>query len=196
MTQNLEAIRRFILGGLAIFTLLSKKTGARKTFRVRKAEDVDGSGRPHGYYVDLLTGPNNTEDYRYLCYLWIDQVVGSLHSKINKQQWGEDAVKAFEWLLSRLNRNFDHFPDAQSSFEQLAEFFHEGRCGVCGRALTTPESVELGIGPICAGRTGFGKVNKEMGLAADPAACANCGEPLKRHSNDDVDVCRNKLYGV
>lgn len=156
MTQNLTAIRRFILGGIAIFTLLSKKSGERKTFRVRKAEDVDGSGRPHGYYVDLLTGPNNTEDYRYLCFMWITASANcetELHVKLNKQKWGEEAFLVFEWLAKRINAVciFKRI-DAQKSFEAQSEFFHEGRCGVCGRTLTTPESIELGIGPICAGR--------------------------------------------
>lgn len=29
-----------------------------------------------------------------------------------------------------------------------------GQCSCCGRELTNPESVELGIGPVCAGRWG------------------------------------------
>ena len=29
-----------------------------------------------------------------------------------------------------------------------------GKCGVCGRTLTDPESIAAGIGPICAGRFG------------------------------------------
>jgi hypothetical protein len=30
--------------------------------------------------------------------------------------------------------------------------YHEGRCGACGRRLTTPESISSGLGPVCAGR--------------------------------------------
>ena len=30
------------------------------------------------------------------------------------------------------------------------EVWHEGRCGRCGRKLTTPQSVETGFGPVCA----------------------------------------------
>lgn len=29
---------------------------------------------------------------------------------------------------------------------------HAGRCGRCGRILTVPESIDLGLGPECAGR--------------------------------------------
>jgi hypothetical protein len=30
--------------------------------------------------------------------------------------------------------------------------YHTGQCGVCGRALTDPVSIELGIGPYCIKR--------------------------------------------
>jgi len=30
-------------------------------------------------------------------------------------------------------------------------FFHEGKCGKCGRKLTTPESIKNGFGPTCLG---------------------------------------------
>lgn len=30
-------------------------------------------------------------------------------------------------------------------------FYHMGICGRCGRALTTPESITRGIGPVCYG---------------------------------------------
>jgi hypothetical protein len=32
------------------------------------------------------------------------------------------------------------------------ELWHEGRCGKCGRALTVPESIESGLGPVCESR--------------------------------------------
>ena len=39
--------------------------------------------------------------------------------------------------------------------EAVAMFGHAtGHCGICGRELTHPESVERGIGPVCWGRIG------------------------------------------
>lgn len=29
---------------------------------------------------------------------------------------------------------------------------HEGKCGMCARLLTNPESIRVGLGPICAGK--------------------------------------------
>lgn len=37
-----------------------------------------------------------------------------------------------------------------------ARYGHEiGACGICGRTLTDPESIERGIGPVCAGKLGW-----------------------------------------
>lgn len=38
-------------------------------------------------------------------------------------------------------------------FEELGvKYLYEGKCRVCNRPLTHPESIESGLGPICAGR--------------------------------------------
>jgi Family of unknown function (DUF6011) len=155
---TLEAIKNFILAGDATFTLVSRKTGERKTFQVERTPEklctCSGAetgcdhapwceaGRAPGYFVRLLTGPDNTSDYRYLGFLF--ERDGALRFKINKQGWGADACVAFEWLLHRVNTGVE--------LGDHAEFWHEGRCGRCGRPLTVPESIASGIGPVCAGR--------------------------------------------
>lgn len=35
------------------------------------------------------------------------------------------------------------------------QFWHEGRCGRCGRRLTVPGSIEIGFGPDCASELGI-----------------------------------------
>lgn len=147
---TIEAIRNFFLAGDATFTLVSKKTGARKTFRVEETpqdpQKAAATGRPitqsPGYFVRLLVGPENTSDYRYLGFLYEHDSV--LRVKPNKQGWGDEACRAFEWLVNRINDRHD--------FSDEAEFWHEGRCARCGRPLTVPESIASGIGPVCAGR--------------------------------------------
>lgn len=61
---------------------------------------------------------------------------------------------------SRFSR-FSHAYQALAWLVKLAEFnpaivavLHDGRCGVCGRVLTHPDSIQSGIGPICAQRIG------------------------------------------
>lgn len=128
---------RFMLAGNAYFTLVSKRTGTRFTYRVGMPKKARGSDQPW-YYVSLLNGPDNTSNYT-----WMGTILnngGYRYAKV-----GKDAAssKAFLWLLARLQAGV---------FPAEVEFWHEGRCGRCGRMLTVPASVARGIGPECAGR--------------------------------------------
>lgn len=54
----------------------------------------------------------------------------------------------FSTQLDVLQKIVDAGPE-----EALAEYGHRvGRCGVCNRTLTDPDSIALGIGPICRAR--------------------------------------------
>jgi hypothetical protein len=48
-----------------------------------------------------------------------------------------------------LRYTFRHLPRALPAG---VEVWHEGHCMRCGRALTVPESISTGLGPVCAGR--------------------------------------------
>ncbi len=149
--STLEAFRSFLLAGHALFTIVSKKTGARKTFKVSQAK---GEGKSGLYFVNLLVGSNNTEDYKYLGALFVKTAGPAaefathphLGWKLNKQGWGEEAGKAVEWIVRHLNTVQDQ------DLLDHAEIWHEGRCGKCGRVLTDPASISSGLGPVCAGR--------------------------------------------
>lgn len=134
------AIYTYLFAGNATFTLVSLKTGQRFTYRVRQAKvPNDGGERP--YFVSLLRGPSNTEDYAYMGI--IDEA--GFHST-TKSRVSPDAAshKAFKWLLDRMKTG--------GAMTGVAEVWHDGTCGRCGRALTVPSSVALGLGPECAGR--------------------------------------------
>lgn len=140
----------FILAGNAYFTVRSVKTGTRYTYRVNRAKcsrcgktDCQCWAYPN-YFVALLTGPDNTEDYQYL------GMLGQAHEfRLTRASRMDDAsapVKAFKYVWGWLQRG---------QMPPQCEIWHEGRCGRCGRRLTVPESVERGIGPECAGRMGL-----------------------------------------
>lgn len=139
-----DAALRFMLAGNAYFTLRSKKTGERYTYRVNVPPD-DKSGALYGkkYFVALLSGPDNTADYTYLGMIQDNVFRLTRASKMNADS---KPVAAIRWTLERLQQR--HFPST-------VEFWHEGRCGRCGRKLTVPESVAAGIGPECAGKVGL-----------------------------------------
>jgi hypothetical protein len=136
------AITRFALAGDAVFTLVNRSTGGRFTFRLRKNAKAEGPT----YFAEVLTGSDNTRDYSYLgCIFGKGPEARYAHGK--KSRIGQDApsAKAFEWFARNLTTG-------KIGESKVLAVHHEGRCGRCGRALTVPESVESGLGPICAGK--------------------------------------------
>lgn len=130
----------YILAGRATVTLVSKKTQTRFTYRITIADD----GNCH--FVGLLSGPDNQADYRYIGRIargvfWIGRKV----PRPGDLSRDTPSVKAFDWSYRQLVRGI--LP------EQL-EIWHEGSCGRCGRALTVPDSIARGLGPICSSKLG------------------------------------------
>lgn len=160
---ELERTVEFILAGNATFTLVSEKTGARFTYKARRA-DGDKADRP--WFVSVLTGPDNEGDFSYLGCLFPESTVNgvipagygrparSCHTGAGFVQTKKSAIdrdapsaRAFRWFWDRANR-------AELQGLPLA-VYHEGRCGRCGRKLTVPESILTGFGPECAGKLGL-----------------------------------------
>lgn len=123
----------FFFGGNATFTIKSEKSGDHRTFKFRQPED-----KP--MFAMLLAGPNNETDYVYVGIV----ENGNLRlTKNSKRTDDSPDVKILRWFLSHLNTD---------GLLPNATVYHEGRCGCCGRKLTTPESCERGIGPECWSR--------------------------------------------
>lgn len=123
----------FAFGGRARFTLVSKTTGKRYTYRIAKAKDADM------FFASLLVGQNNEADYEYLGFSKPVQGHAALISG-NKGNPAHPAFKALDWTLRHIG---------QGNMPETLEFWHEGRCARCGRALTDPASIEAGFGPEC-----------------------------------------------
>jgi hypothetical protein len=144
-------ITTFILAGKATFTLQGKE--ARFTYRVSRKEAEPGSryGNAPTYFVGLLSGPDNTADYRYVGIL--DTATGYVRlTRNSKLAPSAPSVKALHWALPKVW--------AGAAMPPSFSIHHEGRCGRCGRELTVPESVETGIGPDCAEQMGIAQVTK------------------------------------
>ena len=129
---------RFLLAGNAHATFVSLVTETRFTYKVTLADPRPGDTRAPPHFVSVLTGPDS---YQYL---------GTIHgSKIYhhgaKSKIKEDApsARAFAWVWQWLTAGL---------VPRTLEVYHEGRCGRCGRRLTTPESVTIGVGPECLKR--------------------------------------------
>lgn len=137
MNVTIESIKKFILAGNAFFTVKNDNTGKHITFNVSKVEDKDL------WFVSTLTGADNTNDYTYM-----GVINGNGFRPTKKSKISTDAVsfKGFNWLWNQVS--------SKTELPENVKFFHAGRCGRCGRTLTTPESVEMGFGPICMEKLG------------------------------------------
>jgi hypothetical protein len=141
----------FILAGNATFTLRSVKTGTRFTYRVRHNE---ASGKfPESWFVKYLNGPDNENAYSYMGMIRKGVFTLTQKSKLAGLTVDTPVVKAFDWSFSRIVKGLD---------TPNLEVWHAGKCGRCGRKLTVPESIEMGIGPECAKH--FGAVQSSLPL--------------------------------
>ena len=151
MFTNLNDFRAFVLAGSAVFTVVSKKSGERRTFRVRLSDGPHS--RPNTYFLDVLRGPDNESDYQYMGFLYF------LPQEFAPHQLGVPHVKTargidpdhtglalMRWVI---DQTFARTEDTTRLFER-SEIHHSGVCGRCGRLLTTPQSIASGLGPICA----------------------------------------------
>lgn len=125
---------KFITAGKAVFTVKSLKSGEHITFKVKKSKKPAGPS----HFVTVRDDADGIGSYSYLGVLWngaeFNHGVRSLLAHDSKY------ANAARWLFSNLKQN---------QLPARCEFWHEGKCGRCGRALTHPESIASGIGPEC-----------------------------------------------
>jgi hypothetical protein len=131
---------KFMLAGKAIFTIKNTDTGNRYTYNIRMNEYGDG------YFVSLFTGTRNCnwKHYSYIGMLrrrgaeWVFITTRASHIKVKATDPG---FRGFVWCWNKLINN---------SLPEKVSIYHVGMCCKCGKRLTVPESIELGIGPVCA----------------------------------------------
>ncbi len=131
-------ISAFVLAGKAIFTVRSEKTDTRFTFKIEKG---DGDA-PH--FVSVLTGPNNMADYTFVGSIFKGERY--FHGRNSRISPNATSAVAAKWVCEKVLAGVEL---------KGVQVWHESRCGRCARPLTTPESVELGIGPECASKMGL-----------------------------------------
>jgi hypothetical protein len=139
----------FLSAGNATVTLTSAKTGSHFTFKAKKptlTTERGGKVRDHDatiVFVDGLHGdPSNWEDWHQLGFFFVDEK-GISPLRRSKKATGpkSDSFAAFEWTLRQLV--------AGNLSDQLT-IEHSGKCCRCGKTITHPDSLALGIGPECA----------------------------------------------
>ena len=140
--------KSFITGGKATFTLQlradyaeAKGLKAHYTYKVTKSKPNEQYGET--YFVKIMTGPDNEASYSYLGILNTETGVVRTTAK--------SRFNAVDLQVVLLNRVLHYVWAGDTTPVENAGFalHHEGKCGCCGRKLTTPESITLGIGPEC-----------------------------------------------
>jgi hypothetical protein len=138
-------IQAFMIAGNAVVTIKALKTETRFTYKISPAPDqATGEPRKDFFFVGVLSGSDNTSDYKYLGFFNTTQMVyrhGTAKSKIAADA---PSARAFAWVFNQVFVRWE--------MPSEVEVWHEGRCGKCGRRLTVPESIASGFGPECSGR--------------------------------------------
>ena len=130
-----DAVPAYTLAGNATITLLSGNTDRHFTYKIKKAKNAENL-----YFINLLSNSDNEKDYQYIGCYYSD--TGYFHAtkpwKDRASMTWPPSLRAIRFFLSKLY-----------NIPANLHVYHEGRCGRCGRKLTTPESIERGLGPEC-----------------------------------------------
>jgi len=126
--------RNFIFGGKAEFTISNTKSGNSYKYKVNRSKKNASM-----YFIRFAKG---NESYKYAGFLYNDGK--SINFVKGKKGICEKTDPAIRGLFYAIKYGDKALPNPM-------EMHHHGRCCCCGRALTDKESVERGMGPICAG---------------------------------------------
>jgi len=147
--------QEFITAGRAIFTVslpaafVAANVGCRDRYTFKVVRKPKSEKWPESWFVNLLSGPDNTSDYTPLGKLNPDTGAVRLVSTTK--------LTDNSWPVKLIRRVFARVWAGQGDAIEAAgfELRHANRCGRCGRLLTVPESIDSGIGPECAAKMGL-----------------------------------------
>lgn len=140
--------KQFVLAGKATFTVelpeeFRTKNSLKPHYTFRVEHKAANGQYKEAWFVKYLTGSDNTRDYSY---------VGVLNAETGQvRTTSKSKLQDNSLVFKLLNRTLAliWLEDVSPMESQGFGLHHEGRCGKCGRLLTTPESVQRGIGPEC-----------------------------------------------
>lgn len=133
LPRDPATLRAFILAGRAIFTVVNRATGGGFTYQVNKAKNIREEDLGFWFAKQMLPD----QESRYLGVLDLREFKTTKASNPNRDN---KPIFAFQWFWLRLLGDILH---------DDVDVIHQGKCGMCGRKLTNPESILRGIGPEC-----------------------------------------------
>lgn len=146
-----EVALPLLLAGDCRFTVVSRRTQVRHTFRVTEAPANPKFPRSGpAWFVKALVGPDNGSDYAYIGMLRAPAAGGVPTFSLTQASAAtadDPRVKGLNWLFDAM-RQYDANPAAVAAWEQV-EVWHSDTCARCGLALTDPSSIAARLGPEC-----------------------------------------------
>lgn len=140
--------KQFVLAGESTFTIEvpTEYQQDGKTHYTYMVEKVDANDQyPDSWFVRAFTGTDNQDKSHYTYMGKLNVVKGECFLTAKSGAFKPDSFR-----LRLLNRILLKVWFDDHSYEDFGfATHHEGRCSKCGRKLTTPLSVERGIGPEC-----------------------------------------------
>lgn len=127
-----------------IYTIVLDETGIYRTIKITTldAEQAATYNQPKGTQIaSYLSGLNNESDYTGFAF------VQGRSANLFKRFKSDTVLASALFALLKA--------DKQGRIDMgTAYALESGRCWVCNRLLTTPESIIKGIGPVCAKKVG------------------------------------------
>lgn len=130
---NLENSQRYILGGKANFIVKDTNNQDHIEFKVRQDPKNESI-----YYIRY-----KGIDWYYIGYIIVSQDKALFYPSIKGEMTDDNLLKAD--IFKKLILYIYHL----NSLPKNIEILYTGVCSVCGRKLTDPIYIEIGVGKIC-----------------------------------------------
>lgn len=160
--ENKDDIQMYVYGGKGRFRMKSNKSNKSYEFKIKRPAKTifEGYQRvPNPRYDEnilfISARLDETLNFEFIGTFRIEENTYT-HSKKSKVDNTHNVVKGFKWLIKQFE-NENEFPSEM-------EFYHMGICGCCAKSLTTPDSIKLGIGPVCFEKFGNVRLKKLIAL--------------------------------
>lgn len=134
-TLKYEHIKDFLLGGKCKFILYNKDNKHHIQFNIKQRKPKDEEDIHITYYISY-------HSHSDIYIGWIDK--DTLQFNRNTKLLDEEDLKKCT-IFSKL---FE-FIFKRNKYPNNIEILYSGECSVCGRELTNPKYIELGIGEYC-----------------------------------------------
>lgn len=141
---NRENMLSVLTAGKAEFSLQNEESKKHFTYVLVKAKSDSGvKQNQEGKQVYFVKVCRDYMEFQYAGVLIIEQEQGAKYFRGRKGKINPDAesIKGLLWLINKLLRG--------QEIPEVMQVYHFGKCCRCGRTLTDPESVKLGVGPEC-----------------------------------------------